>query len=582
MSQHDEESPYQGQTNPATDGPVPSADSVLSVDRLEPDSNPERSAADRLTPIEDPVPGPVAPDLPVRPPVATSGFQRPQAPPQVPMSTPVARPGVPGEPSPIDQTFASAPPPVPRTATSPPGAHSSAQGFGPRGTSTVAGSSPAGVLGGAGASPGLRTSDVSNAEPGPRGSQSAPMRSGTTSVFGADTSGAGFGAHQVPPIVADAPPDGGGVSSGQGEQSGTKKSSTRRLVPFVIVALIAGLIGGALALVGDRLLSDDTKQETVVAAPNLEQGVNVGSVLDIVEPAVVSIKTSMLTPAGFRQAFPSEGAGSGFIISDDGYIVTNSHVVRGSTDIEVTFTDGTTRPGQIVGISADDDVALVKVDATGLPVAPIGNSSALNVGDDVVAIGNALDLDPGHLTVTRGIVSATGRTLEAQGEIELTDLIQTDAAINPGNSGGPLVNSKGEVVGINTAIINGAQNVGFALSVTPAMKLVEELKAGTPDRAYLGVRTSTLSPQDIEANNLDLESGAYIVTVEEGSAAADAGLKEGDIIVAIDGQDVADAEGVGAAIADLEPGSRIDVDIVRDGEAEQVTVVLGVRNDVIL
>jgi S1-C subfamily serine protease len=353
-------------------------------------------------------------------------------------------------------------------------------------------------------------------------------------------------------------------------------------VPYLLVALIAGLIGGGLALAGDRLLTDEPEQTTVVAPPALQQGVNVGSVLDIVEPAVVSIKTSMLTPAGFRQAFPSEGAGSGFIISDDGYIVTNSHVVRGSTDIEVTFTDGETRTGQIVGISADDDVALIKVEATGLPVAPIGDSKSLKVGDDVVAIGNALDLDPGHLTVTRGIVSATGRTLEAEGQIELKNLIQTDAAINPGNSGGPLVNSKGEVVGINTAIINGAQNVGFALSVTQAMELVEELRQGTPDRAYLGVRTSTLSPADVEANDLTVEEGAYIVTVEDGSAAADAGLKEGDIIVAIDGKKVTAAEGVGEAITDLKPGASIKVDIVRDGEPETVTVVLGVRNDVIL
>ena len=251
------------------------------------------------------------------------------------------------------------------------------------------------------------------------------------------------------------------------------------------------------------------------------------------------------------------GAGTGFVISADGVIVTNNHVIEGAGgDIEVTFTDGTSERAEVLGTSADNDLAVLKVNATGLPFAELGDSEALQVGDEVIAIGNALALE-GGLSVTRGIISAKERTVPEQNGARLYSVLQTDAAINPGNSGGPLVNSEGEVVGINTAIADPqeAQNVGFAISIDSAKSVIEDLRQGKEVKtAFLGVETEEVTPA--VANQLDLEtdSGVVIVNVTSDSAADDAGLEDEDVIIAVGGTEVTSPDQLAAADPEVRPG----------------------------
>ena len=202
-------------------------------------------------------------------------------------------------------------------------------------------------------------------------------------------------------------------------------------------------------------------------------------------PGVVSISVEMNG---------GQGAGTGFVISSDGQIATNAHVVADATKIEVEFSDGSTAPATVLGVDRTDDLAVVKVDKTGLTALPLGKSSDLRIGEPVVAIGNALDLTGGP-TATEGIVSALDRTIDTNDGEHLTHLVQTDAAINPGNSGGPLLTLDGKVVGINSAGTKDAQNIGFAIAIDTARPIVEQLQQGkTVTKAYLGVSTTPLDP----------------------------------------------------------------------------------------
>ncbi|MGE3621035.1 MAG: S1C family serine protease, partial [Acidimicrobiia bacterium] len=216
--------------------------------------------------------------------------------------------------------------------------------------------------------------------------------------------------------------------------------------------------------------------------------------------------------------------------------------------------------------------------------AELGSSAALRVGDPVIAIGNALNLG-GDPTVTQGIVSATDRRIDAR-NVSLDGLIQTDAAINPGNSGGPLVNAAGEVVGVNTAIIDDAQNIGFALAIDPAKPLIAQLEAGggdiTPDTAFLGVSSTdveTLTAAVRERFGIEADRGAFVREVVPGSAAERAGIEPGDVVLGIDGDDVAGSEDVAARIREHEAGDEVELRIERDGEQRTVTATLGRRGD---
>jgi serine protease Do len=310
----------------------------------------------------------------------------------------------------------------------------------------------------------------------------------------------------------------------------------------------------------------------VIAEPHDIQGI-----LAKVEPSVVAIRTG---GAVTGDGSSGGGAGTGFVISPDGIIVTNNHVVADAGgQIEATFTDGTSKKAKVLGRSTDNDLAVLKVDAAGLPVAKLGSSDKLQVGDEVIAIGNALALE-GGLSVTRGIISAKGRTVPEETGATLFGVLQTDAAINPGNSGGPLVNSDGEVVGINTAIADPqeAQNVGFAISIDAAKSVIDDLRVGKQVQTpFLGVATQEVTPAVAKELNLKTDTGAVIRKVTAGSGAALAGLKANDVIMAVGGTQVSTPEQVAGAIRGSKPGAKVDLLIERDGAQKTVSVTLGTR-----
>ena len=319
--------------------------------------------------------------------------------------------------------------------------------------------------------------------------------------------------------------------------------------------------------------------------------------------AVVNISTTQhikqgpqgLAPGfGFPQGSPFEGfndlfrnmpqqqqekhsLGTGFVISADGYVVTNNHVVEGADEVVVKMRDGTELQAKVIGTDPKLDVALLKVKGKKLKTVKIGNSDGLRVGDWVVAIGNPFGLSQ---TVTAGIVSAKGRVI---GSGPYDDFIQTDAAINPGNSGGPLFNIKGEVVGINTAIYSrsgGNNGIGFAIPINLARPILDELREkGHVTRARLGVHITDVDKETMNALGLKSREGALVPQVEAGSAADKAGIRAGDVIVAIDGDPIHKAHDLPIRVARHTPGDKVKLDIVRDGKHKRVTVTVEAMPD---
>jgi serine protease Do len=276
-----------------------------------------------------------------------------------------------------------------------------------------------------------------------------------------------------------------------------------------------------------------------------------------------------------RYQVPRTAQGSGFIISAEGYILTNNHVVEGADKIEVELTDGRKFTAKIIGTDEDSDVAVMKIDANDLSYLELADSDTLEVGEWVLAIGNPLGLS--H-TVTAGIVSAKGRS--GFGLATLENFIQTDAAINFGNSGGPLINLDGKVVGINSAIAGSTGNIGigFAIPINMAKYVYDQLiKSGTVERGLLGVVPQTLDPDNAEAFGLKDTKGVLIPDIEPGSAADKAGLQYSDVILEIDGVPVESADALRNRIAMLKPGTEVELTIWRDGKRQKVKVVLGKR-----
>jgi len=269
--------------------------------------------------------------------------------------------------------------------------------------------------------------------------------------------------------------------------------------------------------------------------------------------------------------------GTGFIISDDGYIVTNNHVVDSADEVLVKMRDGSEHEARVIGADAKLDVALLKIKASHLKAVTLGDSERLRVGDWVVAIGNPFGLEQ---TVTAGIVSAKGRVI---GSGPYDDFIQTDAAINPGNSGGPLFNIDGEVIGINTAIYSrsgGNNGIGFAIPINLAKSTVDELRTtGHVTRARLGVHISDLDKEAAKALGLDSRDGALVPQVEAGSAADKAGIRAGDVIVSIDGVQIKKAHELPIRVARHAPGDKVKVGIIRDGKAKSITVTVEAMPD---
>ncbi len=354
----------------------------------------------------------------------------------------------------------------------------------------------------------------------------------------------------------------------------TRRRATHLAAGVALGALVGATVSGGIVAIAEHDRSPATAsasptRTTAATGPTVAATTNsIAALVQKAEPSVVAIHDSMTQTDIFGRTQTGQAAGTGFVLSADGYIVTNDHVVDGVSDISVSFQDGSSNSADVVAADPNADLAVLKVDRTGLTPLALGNSSDLQVGDQLVAIGNALDLSGGP-TVTTGIVSATGRSLNEQNGVELTDLIQTDTAINPGNSGGPLLDMAGEVVGINTAVAGEAQNIGFAISIDHAKSMIDQLRNGqVPAHALLGVAT-----EPSEDGN-----GAAVVTIDPGSAAASAGLQPGDVITKVDSTAVGGPDDLGAAIGRHQPGDKVDVTFVRDGATNTVHVTLGTRS----
>ena len=302
--------------------------------------------------------------------------------------------------------------------------------------------------------------------------------------------------------------------------------------------------------------------------------------VELLRPSVVHIKSEAATLDVFGQLVPSSGVGTGFIIDDEGHIVTNNHVISinngdPADDITVTLDDGSQHAAEIVGRDPPTDIAVLKIDGQSLKVAALGDSSSLKVGEDVIAIGNALDL-PGGPTVTKGVVSALGRLIQEAG-VSIPDAIQTDAAINPGNSGGPLVNMNGDVVGITTAVIRGnAEGIGLAISIDTAEPIIQELIAeGRVNREILGVTIQEITPSLAQQFDLAVDHGVGIRSVQPNGPADNAGLEQGDIIVRLGDTEIRTSGDLFSALTEHRAGDAVEVEYYHNGTQETVEVTLG-------
>ncbi len=276
----------------------------------------------------------------------------------------------------------------------------------------------------------------------------------------------------------------------------------------------------------------------------------------------------------FRKRVPQKGVGSGFIVDEEGYILTNEHVVRGAEEIKVTLSDGREFTGEVIGSDVTSDMAIVKIDADDLPVVELGNSDSLQVGEIVLAIGNPYGLEK---TVTMGVVSAKGRDIQAGTEgQEYRNLIQTDTAINPGNSGGPLLNTEGEVIGINSAIIPYAQGIGFAIPISVAKRNLDDLiTLGKVRRAWLGVYIQEVTPDIAEQFGLEKAEGVLVGDVIVESPAEEAGLARGDVILSVNEKEVNTPQELQDTIRALEIGEKATLIVNREGEEISFDLEIG-------
>lgn len=330
-----------------------------------------------------------------------------------------------------------------------------------------------------------------------------------------------------------------------------------------------------------------------VALTSRAQNVGFADVAERTVNTVVHIRTEIVTRGnsyydfygylleqlyGGRIQIPdnvSVGFGSGVVISPDGYIVTNNHVVEGARKIEVTFNDKHKREAQIIGTDPTTDIALIKVDAKDLEFLTFGDSDKVRVGEWVLAVGNPFNLTS---TVTAGIVSAKARNINILGEGTIESFIQTDAAVNPGNSGGALVNTNGDLIGINAAIASrtgGYEGYSFAIPSNIAKKVVEDfLIYGSLQRAYLGISMIEITEEFAKYKGLDYLSGVFVAEVFEGGAAQKAGLQRDDIILSVNGLTVDTRAQLMGALGQYRPGDKVDVKIKRDGKEKTVKVTL--------
>ena len=356
-----------------------------------------------------------------------------------------------------------------------------------------------------------------------------------------------------------------------------------RLIGFIAIALAAGIVSGSLSglAVANLVSTEEPGAATLPPGENVSQ-VTLEETSAVIE-AVASVAPSVVTIVA-GQATGGNGTGSGFIFDPDGWILTNRHVAAGAQTLTVTLADSRVFDATLIGVDTLTDLAIIKIDATDLPTAPLGASSALEVGQLAIAIGYPLGAF--RDTVTTGVVSGLGRQIRAgdgSSSEDLNHLIQTDAAINPGNSGGPLVNSVGQVIGINTAVATSAQGIGFAIPIDFAKPIMALALSGQElARPWVGVYYTMITRQVADELDLPVEEGALVdtgptgVAVIPGSPAEVAGLQAGDIIIALGGRAVEEDHDLVTLLLPYRPGDVVALTVLRGGEEIGVEVTLGI------
>ncbi|MBR3139009.1 trypsin-like peptidase domain-containing protein [Candidatus Saccharibacteria bacterium] len=368
-----------------------------------------------------------------------------------------------------------------------------------------------------------------------------------------------------------------------------KSNGYRAIIALSIVAMFlgaGGLVFGLMAYEKSSTPITFLGGGTDGNSANFKEG-SIADIADKVSKSVVSIVTSTVTKNYFGQDYSSSAAGTGVIATADGYVITNKHVINGATKVTVILDDGTIYEDvEVVATDPLDDIAYLKIkDVSDLTPATLGDSKTISVGQQVIAIGNALG--EYQNTVTSGIISGTGRSITASDgsgyNVEtLTDMIQTDAAINSGNSGGPLVNAAGEVIGINTATSTSAENMGFAIPISSVKGMLNQLiETGKAERAYIGVYTMQVTPEVAKAYQLPVSAGEYIYNsslysaIVKDSPAAKAGLKDKDIVTAINGVKIGTSGTLSDLIGEYKPGDTVQLTVIREGKEIAVNVTLG-------
>jgi len=360
----------------------------------------------------------------------------------------------------------------------------------------------------------------------------------------------------------------------------------------VLCAVIGGVAGASIALLVDEDGGGDGETRTVVRQAPLSEraraegetgALTASEIYERDAPGVVFIVAEVVRQSASPfDIFPEErrgqSTGTGFVIDDKGSILTNAHVVEGAERVRVRFGDEKLVEGEVKGRDRSTDVALLEIDPDGLDLRPLklGSSRDVKVGDPTVAIGNPFGLDR---TLTTGVISAKQRQIDAPNGFRIRDVLQTDAAINPGNSGGPLIDSDGEVIGINSAIRSeggGNIGIGFAVPIDTAKRILPDLRSkGRVERAYLGVTTATVDP----SANLRVDRGAFVEGIVPEGPADEGGLRPGDIIVRIGSRPIRSSEDIATVVDEQRPGTKVKVEVVREGDERSVEVELGKRPD---
>jgi S1-C subfamily serine protease len=422
----------------------------------------------------------------------------------------------------------------------------------------------------------------------PQNPGEAAFTSTSTSASTSTPSSTGHGPTNTPPSDTSHQP--------VGKKQGWIKPA---LIGGLVGALTSGaILGGVLA--STRTSNNDNNQQITQASSNAKTPAaantpqvggskvvpalasstgqaDVPGIVSELSKSIVTINTKGFPSADlFGSSQVPEGAGTGIVLSKDGFVLTNAHVIADAQTIKVTIPGGKTCQADVVGRDRTNDVAVVKCrNVTDFVPAALGKSGDMKVGESVVAIGNALGLE-GNPTVTTGILSATNRALEGDGE-RLTGLLQTDAAINPGNSGGPLVNARGQVVGMNTAIYQNTNNIGFAIPIDSILPIVEKIRSGEigKPKTFLGVTTQTMDSVIQKQYSLGTDKGAIVVEVTVGSPAQNAGLERGDIITKFDGVSITDNKQLGERVRKHKAGDVVDMTFLRGSQSISTKVTLG-------